>query len=223
MASFQRGGIHDSERRSEMTDLRKKSGILYLSIALFLICAAAAAVMAFTALLTEKPIRERQKALVEENLKRVLPPFDAVSERHISFDDGMPESVLFLAEKDGMPAGKAVRTVVMSGYGGRVEALVGFDLSNRVRRIVVISHNETPGIGSRVMERKAVRRIWDVLRGKEAGKDLPANEALDSYEGKTGNELTEKNVHFISGATISSHALLDLVRRAADVLQEEDK
>lgn len=202
-----------------MTDLRKKSGILYLSIALFLICAAAAAVMAFTALLTEKPIRERQKTLVEENLKRVLPPFDAVEEKSALSGDG----VLFLAQKDGKPAGKAVRTSVMNGYGGRVEALVGFDLENRVRRIVVISHNETPGIGSRVMERKAVRRLWDVLRGKKAEEGLPANEALDSYEGKTGSEITEKTVHFISGATISSHAMLDLVRHAADILNEGGK
>ena len=205
-----------------MTDLRKKSGILYLSFALFLICAAAAAVMAFTARLTKAPIEERQKALVEEKLKLALPPFDTVEERKISHDDGT-DSVLFLAEKDGEPAGKAVRTAVMNGYGGRVEALVGFDLENRVRRIVIISHNETPGIGSRVMERKAVRRLWDVLRGRKAEEGLPPNEALDSYEGKTGSELTEKNVHFISGATISSHALLDLVRRAADILKEEDK
>jgi len=200
-----------------MTDLRKKYGILYLSIALFLICAAAAAVMAFTALMTEKPIRERQKALVEENLKQVLPPFDAVEEKSVS------DGVLFLAKKDGKPAGKAVRTSVMNGYGGRIEALIGFDLENRVRRIVVISHNETPGIGSRVMERKAVRRLWDVLRGKKAEEGLPPNEALDSYEGKDASKITEANVHFISGATISSHAMLDLVRHAADILKEGGK
>ena len=200
-----------------MTDLRKKSGILYLSFALFLICAAAAAVMAFTALMTEKPIRERQKALVEENLKQVLPPFDAVEEKNAPAGDG----VLFLAMKDGKPVGKAVKTAVMNGYGGRVEALIGFDLDNRVRRIVVISHNETPGIGSRVMERKAVRRFWDVIRGKKAEEGLPPNEALDSYEGKNESEITEANVHFISGATISSHAMLDLVRHAADILKEE--
>lgn len=202
-----------------MTDLRKKSGILYLSFALFLICAAAAAVMAFTALLTEGPIRERQKVLVEENLKQVLPPFDAVSEQHTPSDGG----VLFLAEKDGKPVGKAVRTCVMNGYGGRIEALVGFDLENRVRRIVVISHNETPGIGSRVVERKAVRRLWDVLRGRKAEEGLPPNEALDSYEGKTDSEISKENVHFISGATISSNAMLDLVRRAADLLKVEGK
>ena len=202
-----------------MTDLRKKSGILYLSVALFLICAAAAAVMAFTARLTKGPIDERQKNLVEENLKLVLPTFDAVEEKSVPNGDG----VLFLAKKDGKPVGKAVRTAVMNGYGGRVEALVGFDLENRVRRIIVISHNETPGIGSRVMERKAVRRFWDVLRGKKAEEGLPPNEALDSYEGKTGSELTDKSVHFISGATISSNAMLGLVKQAADILTEGDK
>ena len=204
-----------------MTDLRKKSGIIYLSFALFLICAAAAAVMAFTALLTEKPIRQRQKSLVEENLKLVLPDFDAVTERKISGSDGT-DSVLFLAEKDGKPAGKAVQTSTMNGYGGRIEALVSFDPANRVRRIVVISHNETPGIGTRVVERKAVRRLWDVLKGRKAEEGLPANEALDSYEGRTGDELSSGTVHFVSGATISSNAMLDLVRRAADILKEEE-
>ena len=206
-----------------MTDLRKKSGILYLSFALFLICAAAAAVMAFTALLTEEPIRQKQQSLVEENLKLVLPAFDTVSERKISRGDGSPDSVLFRAEKDGKPAGSAVQTATMNGYGGKIEALVGFDPENRIRRIIVISHNETPGIGTRVVERKAVRRLWDVLRGREAEKGLPANEALDSYEGRTGEGLSEKDVHFVSGATISSNAMLDLVRRAADILTSEGK
>jgi len=203
-----------------MTDLRKKSGILYLSFALFLICAAAAAVMAATARLTKVPIEERQKALVEENLKLVLPPFDSVEDQSVP---SAPGSALFLAKKDGVPVGKAVRTAVMNGYGGRVEALVGFDLENRVRRIIVVSHNETPGIGSRVMERKAVRKLWDVLRGRKAEEGLPPNEALDSYEGKTGSELTDKSVHFISGATVSSNAMLSLVKQAADILNEGDK
>lgn len=206
-----------------MTDLRKKSGILYLSFALFLICAAAAAIMAFTALLTEGPIRERQKSLVEENLKLVLPDFDSVTEQKISDDADGSGSVLFLAEKNGVPVGKAVQTATMNGYGGRIEALVGFDLTNRVRRIVVISHNETPGIGSRVVERKAVRRLWDVLRGRNAEEGLPPNKALDSYEGRTGDELSAGTVHFVSGATISSNAVLDLVRRAADILKSEGK
>lgn len=199
-------------------DLTKKSGIIYLSVFLLVICAIATAVMSVVAMMTEKPIRERQSALIQDTLKQVLPAFTSVEEKT---DTAKDMSVFTAKNQDGKIAGYAVRAVTTLGYGGRVEALVGFLPDGAIYNIVVTSHNETPGIGTKVMNRKRVKTIRDVISGKKAPEGLPRNRALDSYRGKElDDKLDRKSVHFVSGATISSNAVLNLVTTARDILKQ---
>lgn len=199
-------------------ELTKKSGIVYLSVFLLLICAISTAVMSFVAVLTEKPIKERQTALINDTLKQVLPAFHTTEEKAVKGEDS---AVYTARDEKKKIVGYAVRAVTTMGYGGRVEALVGFGPDGRIYRIVVTSHNETPGIGTKVMNREQVRTIRDVVTGKKAPEGLPKNRALDSYRGKSlDGELSKKSVHFVSGATISSHAVLDLVNNAREILKQ---
>ena len=206
-----------------MIDLRRKSGVVCLAVTLFCVCAFAAALMGFTAFLTEKPIRERESQAVQEALLRVLPPFDSVVRKECVSEDGIPAE-LFTAEAGGKNVGYAVRTRTQ-GYGGEVEALVGFDSDGGIRRIVTTRHSETPGLGSQVMDRKKRKSFTSLFRcGKNEGADVvPPNEALDSYAGKkpADNVLRRDDVHFVTGATISSGAMLNLVNRAGAVLRVE--
>lgn len=199
-------------------DLTKKSGIIYLSVFLLVICAIATAVMSVVAMMTEKPIRERQSALIQKTLKQVLPAFTSVEEKT---DTAKDMSVFTAKNQDGKIAGYAVRAVTTLGYGGRVEALVGFLPDGAIYNIVVTSHNETPGIGTKVMNREQVRTISDVITGKNAAAGLPENKTLDSYRGKKiSDKLDRRNVNFVSGATVSSNAILDLVNNARTFLQQ---
>lgn len=199
-------------------ELTKKSGIIYLSVFLLLICAVSTAVMSVVAVCTEKPIRARQAALIAETLKQVLPSFDTLEEKAVKDQDA---TVYIAKNKENNVAGYAVRAVTTTGYGGRVEALVGFEPNGTIYRIVVTSHNETPGIGTKVMNRERVRTIRDVITGKKVPEGLPRNRALDSYKGKTLNDkLDRTNVHFVSGATISSNAMLELVNTACNILKQ---
>ena len=199
-------------------ELTKKSGIVYLSVFLLLICAVSTAVMSFVAVWTEKPIRERQAALIADTLKQVLPAFETLEEKAVS---GQDATVYIAKNKENKIAGYAVRAVTTTGYGGRVEALVGFEPEGAIYRIVVTSHNETPGIGTKVMNRERVRTIRDVITGKKAPEGLPKNRTLDSFCGKKlSDKLDRNNVHFVSGATISSNAVLDLVNTARKILKQ---
>ncbi|MBR2427584.1 MAG: FMN-binding protein [Lentisphaeria bacterium] len=200
------------------TNLRKKSGIIYLSVFLLLICAVATAAMSLVAVMTENPIRERQAAMIQDTLKLVLPQFVSLEEK----TEAGKDFTLFTAkDQNGKITGYAVRAVTTQGYGGRVEALVGFLPDGAVYNIVVTSHNETPGIGTKVMNREQIKTISDVIGNKKAPEGLPKNRALDSYKGKTLKEkLSRDNVHFISGATVSSNAMLDLVNTARMILQQ---
>ena len=199
-------------------ELTKKSGIVYLSVFLLLICAVSTAVMSFVAVWTDKPIRERQAALIADTLKQVLPSFDTLEEKAVS---GQDATIYIAKNKENKVAGYAVRAVTTTGYGGRVEALVGFEPDGTIFRIIVTSHNETPGIGTKVMNRERVKTIRDVISGKKAPEGLPRNRALDSYRGKElDDKLDRKSVHFVSGATISSNAVLNLVTTARDILKQ---
>ena len=102
-----------------------------------------------------------------------------------------------------------------------MEALVGFLPDGAIYNIVVTSHNETPGIGTKVMNREQVRTISDVITGKKTAAGLPENKTLDSYHGKKiSDKLDRRNVNFVSGATVSSNAILDLVNNARTFLQQ---
>ena len=208
-----------------MIDLRRKSGIVHLALTLCCVCAGAAALMGFTAFLTEKPIREREKLAVQEALLQVLPPFDVMTQKECVSEDGVPAEVFTAFIAGGRTAGYAVRTKTLKGYGGEVEALVGFDPDGGIRRIVVTKHNETPGLGTQVMDRKKRKSITSFFRRakEENAGTVPPNAALDSYAGKKPSDasLSRDEVHFVTGATISSKAMLDLVNRAGAVLCAE--
>ena len=209
-----------------MIDLRRKSGIIHLALTLCCVCAGAAALMGVTAFLTKKPILEREKLAVQEALLQVLPPFDTMTQKECVSEDGVPAEVFTAFVAGGRTAGYAVRTRTLKGYGGEVEALVGFDPDGGIRRIIVTKHNETPGLGTQVMDRKKRKSITSLFRCAPEGEGnaVPPNEALDSYAGRKPSEgsLAREDVHFVTGATISSKAMLDLVNRAGAVLRAEN-
>ena len=93
-------------------DLTKKSGIIYLSVFLFLVCAVATALMSFAAVMTDKPIADRQKALIAGTLKRVLPPFETVTEQKA--ENG--STVYTALDAGGKTVGYAVLCTTQQGY-----------------------------------------------------------------------------------------------------------
>ena len=94
---------------------------------------------------------------------------------------------------------------VSGGFGGDMTLMVGYDGARTILGVSIVSHSETPGLGARVKT--------------EAGY-------LDQYVGKSGEVVLNKNgvadgendVDAISGATISSRAVLTGVNRATDAL-----
>ena len=88
----------------------------------------------------------------------------------------------------------AVVTAFAKGYGGTMTVMVGFTSDGTIRQIKVTENAETKGIGSKVAGDPA---FWTRFEGLEA-KELVLNEDVDA----------------LSGATISSKALLAAVNAA---------
>lgn len=204
-----------------MKDLTKKSGIIYLAVFLFLVCAIATALMAAAKLLTDEPIATAKKAKTLEGLKLVLDGVDYnndLTKDVVELENGFK---LYIARKDNVPVAYVIEGKTSTGYGGDVEGLISFNADQTIRTFIITKHNETPGIGTKVTDRVRVKTITDVVKGTPEDPSLPGNATLDSFKGKkAGNVKWTKGdgIRFVSGATISSNAANDLAWQASTAL-----
>ena len=204
-----------------MKDLTKKSGIIYLAVFLFLVCAIATALMAAAKLLTDEPIATAKKAKTLEGLKLVLDGVDYnndLTKDMETLDNGFK---LYIAKKDNVTVAYVIEGKTSTGYGGDVEGLISFNADQTIRTFIITKHNETPGIGTKVTDRVRVKTITDVVKGTPEDSSLPGNATLDSFKGKKAGDVKwtkGDGIHFVSGATISSNAANDLAWQASTAL-----
>lgn len=208
--------------------------ILKLAFSLTLICAVAGAALAYVSSSTAKPREEARLRQRNEKMALLL-PLETVSTDEFKtevLDDGT--KVVFFAAKDasGSPLAYCAEGSDPSGFGGEVKLLVGINLDGTIRGVLVSENSETPGIGSRVCERSVTKSIWSAFKRKSADDAisalLPPNSYLDCYTGQTfpadGFEFNAMKapgkVTPISGATVSSTAVLNAVNRISKVWNE---
>lgn len=102
--------------------------------------------------------------------------------------------------------GFAVKGSIM-GYADYIEILVGFNADvSEVTGVFVVYQKETPGLGSKITEES-----WN---GQFMGKSTQAPLAVSSRDAKT-------NIDSISGATISSVAVTDIVNNIVRDIKSE--
>lgn len=155
------------------------------------ICLAATLVLAVTYQITKPKIEEQQRQAEKEALKIVMPDADSFT----------PESVkgieYYEATKDGKSIGYCVK-VVGNGYSGFIKMIVGIDPQGTIKGLEVLEQQETPGLGAKVNEvRPGEKRPW----------------FLEQFTGKKADALElRKNIDALTGATITSNAVLTAVK-----------
>lgn len=206
-----------------MSDLTKKSGIVYLAVFLFLVCAIATALMAAAKLLTDEPIAAAKTVKTLEGLKLVLDGVtydNDLTKDMVELENGFK---LYIAKQKMIPVAFVMEGKTGTGYGGDVEGLISFNADQSIRTFIITKHNETPGIGTKITDRVRVKTITDVIKGTPEDPSLPGNATLDSFKGKKAEGdlkwTKEDGIHFVSGATISSNAANDLAWNAATALK----
>ena len=169
---------------------------------LFLVCAVAGLAAAAANGVTEPIIAQQQAQALQQGLAEVLPEaasFDPVAAGELA---GQGEAVLsaWRALDDGnQPVGVVVEAAP-SGYGGPIRMLVGVTTDGTLRTMKILSAaNETPGLGAKVAE--------PAFQGQFTG--LKAGITLVKGQAPTGNQIQA-----VTGATISSRAVLDGVNQA---------
>jgi len=173
--------------------------ILRPTLVLISICVAVAGLLALT--YHAAGIRELEAAGLSEQqladaLPQVLPGGTLLTPVETSY-----ESVDFLGLYQDEGGAGAALLVKSKGYGGDVKLLVGFSPEGSITGISVVSHSETPGLGTRALT-----------------KDY-----LSVYTGRTGEQaLTSEGgeIDGVAGATYTSRAAVRAVTAAASAYEQ---
>lgn len=145
----------------------------------------AGALLSFVYVKTEPIIKHNLEMKEREILSKIFPEadeFKKVDSEYIPYSKGVM-------------LGSIVSTSVR-GYSGRIHMLIGYRGDGRIAGLQIVSHSETPGLGSKITREDFLRqfsgKLIDEIKLKRDGGTIDA----------------------ITGATVSSKAVIEGVRLA---------
>lgn len=182
------------------------------AITLFLICVVITGALAVVNGITAPIIEERDGEALKQSLSAVLPGADEYSEP-VSRDDlarqgyqpGERIRNLYKAAAGGETVGYVVQ-VASRGYGGDISMLVGIDMDLSVTGIKILSHNETPGLGSKADDEAYLSQYLGTIPDNlyNVVKTAPSRDG---------------DIEALSGATVTSRAVANGVSEAASLVR----
>jgi Na+-translocating ferredoxin:NAD+ oxidoreductase subunit G len=178
-----------------------KSSLVNMLLSLALIASIMAGALAFVYQITKDPIQQTAIKTINDAVKEVVPAFDndPNKEAYKIGVEGSTDSLIFYpAKKNGELVGTAVSTFTNKGFAGHFTIMVGFLPDGTIYNTKVLSHKETPGLGSKMTEAK----FHDQFNGKNPEK-------ITMKVKKDGGDIDA-----ITAATISSRAYCDALARA---------
>ncbi len=188
--------------------------IIKLLVALTLIAAIAGLVLSVVEKATREPIAAQRKAQMVKALSAVLPDFDnspdadsVVLENGVD-KKGNPVLITFYrARKNNELVGTAFKMIAPEGYSGNIEIMIGVKPDQSINAIEILTHAETPGLGSKIAEG------W--FKEMFQGKSL---ENADWRVKKDGGEFDQ-----ISGATISPRAVVGALKAGLEFYRDNSQ
>ncbi len=161
--------------------------ILGITFKLFLISTITAILLSGVNALTVDRIAENSRAEKAAAIAEIFSG-DIESELFESPIGGIAE--LYVVKESGNAIGYAAQVEPL-GFGGTMTVMVGVNVDGTLAGVKLVSHSETPGLGSRVGD----------------------SVYLSQYIGK-GAESLNGGIDIITGSTISSNAILEAVNTA---------
>ena len=163
----------------------------------------AAITLASVYTLTKEPIEKSQSNKRQEVIRAVLPPYDHFDSIPIEMNNGVETTKVYKAyDKNNALVGAAVESSSNNGYKGHIDIIVGFNNKGVIINYLVLDQNETPGLGSKMIDWFKTNYAKQNIVGKNAAV-AHLNVSADGGE-----------IDAITAATISSRAFLFAVRNA---------
>ncbi len=156
--------------------------IISITLKLLLICAVVAAMLAVAYSITAPIIAQNELEKKEAALKDIFPE---LTEYQVLESENESYSAVYTVKSEDEYVGYTAE-VSPKGFGGSVNLIIGIDLDRCVRGIKVISHSETPSVGTKAL----------------------ADSYLSGYSTLGGESLAlGTDIDAVSGATITSKAI----------------
>lgn len=183
----------------------KKDGagnVFHIALVLLIICAAVAGIVSFVYSVTLDAYNNNLEGEIRSAISSVFAKSETdvveYSEAEAAIDGEGIENI-YSVRINGKDAGYCVN-VTGSGFGGDISIMVGYNPDGSILGVRVVSHSETPGVGSKATE----------------------DSFLAQFDGKSGTLTVSKSgnddIDAISGATISSKAITAAVNCADEAI-----
>ncbi len=176
-----------------------KSTLTNMVLVLLAITAIASASVGGIYILTKEPIAIATENAKKAALEQVLPAFEQTQISEVTIDE-IPLEIYTATSAAGEIVGYAINTATKSGFSGEFRLMVGLSPEGKVLNVNVLSHNETPGLGSKMADEgnSLLMSVKDRIIGE-------INWAMSSAGG---------DIDALTAATISSMAYADAMQRA---------
>jgi len=193
-----------------------KNNLVKLGGILCIISAIAAGILAYTNNVTKDKI-----ALAEELASSGPEVAQAVIPGAVSFELSEDTALIekIKAENDkfielrickdesGKELGYGIRTLsTVPGYGGDIEMFLGVSTEGEIKGMKVVSHSETAGLGTKMLEPK----FQDQFLGKDTTTEIKVSK----------NSPKEDEILAISGATRSSKSITSAINNAMSIFNQ---
>lgn len=174
------------------------------------------ALVALTYETTKEQIAQAEREALLQKLHTVIKPAEHDNDiftDYITISDpdllGPSQEVnVFRARMNGEPVAALITPTAPDGYGGEIKLLVGIRYNGEIAGVRVLSHKETPGLGDAIEER---RSPWI---HQFDGSSLQGPDADGWKVARDGGQFDQ-----LTGATISSRAVVKAVRKALEYYQ----
>ncbi|MBQ3226146.1 MAG: RnfABCDGE type electron transport complex subunit G [Clostridia bacterium] len=187
--------------------MQKNENPVVLAVILFLITASVALLLSYTNLLTKDKIAEN--TVLEQTKARAEVMTDAESFEKIELstsENSIVKEIYVAKSASGETIGHCV-SVAPNGFGGPMELTVGILSDDSLSGVAIVSHGETPGLGSKAQEPDFLNQFVN----KSVKKPLSVI--------KSGTP-NEEEIIAVSGATVTSTAVKDGINAARDAVEE---
>ncbi len=177
---------------------KKESTLKNMLIALMVITIVSGGVLGFVYGLTKPAIDQVEANKNLKAINEVLKSDVEIVKTETKEIDDLTYNLAFDAE--GNFIGAAIKTYSKNGFGGKIELMVGMLANGIINKVSILSQAETPGLGANMVN--------DKFKGQFDGVD-PKTFILKVK--KDGGD-----VDAITAATISSRAVSEAIKKAAD-------
>jgi len=202
--------------------------ILKFAFILFLVNLIAASVLAGMYNVTKARIAAQENLIRQEALRQVMPETVGDTLEPVKKGGVIKHWKVFKGNDPGIAG--YIFIARKYGYSSVIETVVGMKKDGTITGVRILSQNETPGLGAKIVEAISDRTLVSAL--KEVFSKEKHEEAVvppyftEQFRDKDirGIELSKNNIHAITGATISSRAVLDSIKSMGiNLLNNEDE